>query len=155
MDIAYRIRPAEKQDIPQLVFLLQQLFEIEKDFRFDSEFHSYGLALLLESDSGCVLTATHEDKLIGMCTLQWIVSTAEGGYSGWIEDLVVHTSFRNMGVGAALLRAVEEEALKRDLVRLQLLFDESNFSAYQFYSARKWQGTRMRALKKLLTNIPR
>lgn len=146
----YALRYAVKKDIPELILLLKQLFEIEKDFSFVPENHSYGLALLLESERALILTVTFEGRIIGMCTLQWIVSTAEGGYSGWVEDVVVHESFRRKGVGSRLMKYLIDEAMRRDLVRLQLLVDETNFSAEVFYSGGGWKKTRMRALKTLL-----
>ena len=154
MKDTFNIRYAKKSDIPEMTFLLSQLFEIEKDFCFVPEKHQYSLSLMLESDNACILIACFKEKVVGMCTLQWIISTAEGGCSGWVEDVIVDTPFRGKGVGSLLLSAVEEEARKRDLVRLQLLYDQNNLLACNFYLTRNWKITRMSPLKKILISNP-
>ena len=83
------IRTAEPADLDSLVSLLAPLFAIEEDFVFDESRQRRGLALMLENERGCVLVAETEGQVIGMCTGQLLVSTAEGGLSLLVEDVVV------------------------------------------------------------------
>jgi ribosomal protein S18 acetylase RimI-like enzyme len=99
------IRTAKPGDINQLVALLKSLFAIEADFDFDRDKQTRGLQLLLKSDQACILVAEANDdkKLLGMCSIQTLISTAEGGAVGLLEDLVVDADFRNQGIGTKLL----------------------------------------------------
>ena len=79
------IRTAKPSDIPQLVELLNALFTIEADFNFDQDKQACGLGLLLNSDKNCILVAEllGERRVLGMCTVQTLISTAEGGLVGF------------------------------------------------------------------------
>jgi len=44
-----------------------------------------------------------------MCSIQILISTAEGGKVALLEDLVVAENFRNMGIGTKLLSLDETE----------------------------------------------
>jgi GNAT superfamily N-acetyltransferase len=82
-----------------------------------------------------------------MCSAQIVISTAEGGPSAWIEDLVVAPARRGEGVGRQLLDAVATWAARRGLTRLQLLADQYNQAGLDFYKHLDWQGTRLICLR--------
>ena len=70
--------------------LLGELFSIEADFSFDPEKQRRGLADLLgRGDEACLLVCEREGEVVGMCSVQALVSTAEGGKVGLVEDMVV------------------------------------------------------------------
>lgn len=46
--------------------------------------------------------------IVGMATIQTLISTAEGGRVGLVEDVVVDESFRGKGIGKLLLAGIEE-----------------------------------------------
>ncbi len=144
------IRTAKPSDIPQLVALLKELFTIEEDFDFDQEKQEHGLNQLLNSEKDCVLVAQslNDDKALGMCTVQTLISTAEGGTVGLLEDLVVAADFRNKGIGAKLLDEAVCWAECRGLKRLQLLADKNNRPALNFYQKQGWQSTQLVCLRK-------
>jgi ribosomal protein S18 acetylase RimI-like enzyme len=146
------IRTAKPDDIPQLVALLKALFAIEADFDFDPDKQARGLQLLLKNDQACILVAeSSADKmLLGMCSIQVLISTAEGGAVGLLEDLVVAADFRNQGIGAKLLAEAVAWAERQGLKRLQLLADKNNSPALGFYEAQGWQSTQLVCLKQLL-----
>jgi ribosomal protein S18 acetylase RimI-like enzyme len=147
------IRTAKPDDIPQLVALLKALFAIEADFDFDPDKQARGLQLLLTSDQACILVAESSDgnKLRGMCSVQILISTAEGGAVGLLEDLVVAADFRNQGIGAKLLAAAVNWAERRGLKRIQLLADKNNAPALEFYKKQGWQATQLICLKQSLS----
>ena len=144
------IRTAKPSDIPQLVELLKALFTIEADFDFDQEKQACGLNLLLNSDKDCILVAelVSDNKVLGMCTVQTLISTAEGGPVGLLEDLVVAAEFRHQGIGAQLLAEAVNWAECQGLKRLQLLADKNNLPALNFYQKQGWNSTQLVCLRK-------
>jgi ribosomal protein S18 acetylase RimI-like enzyme len=72
-----------------------------------------------------------------------------GGPAGLLEDMVVSSGFRRMGIGEMLLAAAEKWAGEHGLSRLQLLADCRNESALSFYTSQGWQKTNMVCLKKI------
>ncbi|MCK5218693.1 GNAT family N-acetyltransferase [bacterium] len=145
------IRPAAPADIEDMLVLLKELFVIEEDFTFNEPLQRQGLSLLLaDSKDRCVLVAERARKVIGMCSLQTVISTAEGGRVGIVEDMVVASSFHGQGVGRRLLAAMEEWAWKHGLCRLQLLADSGNCPALDFYKSQNWTNTRLICLRKRL-----
>ena len=95
-----RIRQAVMADIDAMVDLLNQLFSIEIDFCFDAAKHQRALVMMLEQpETASVWVAADSDQVVGMCTVQRLLSTAEGGWVGLLEDLVVTASLRGRGIG--------------------------------------------------------
>jgi GNAT superfamily N-acetyltransferase len=146
------IRSALPADIPVLCDLLADLFETESDFSKDPEKQSNGLRLLLEDRSGRtkVFVAVHDGRVIGMCSVQVVISTAEGRPAAIMEDLVVRREHRGFGFGTALIDAVREWCLERGITRLQLLADKNNSQALTFYAKRGCSGTNLICLRKNL-----
>lgn len=144
------IRPARAGDVETLVALLGTLFSIEADFVFDPDRQRRGLALLIESRADLVLVAEFEEQVIGMCSVQTLISTAEGGWAGLVEDMVVAKDFRGKGIGKRLLSEIERWAGETGLTRLQLLADLANEPALAFYDRLGWQRTALVGLRKML-----
>ncbi len=146
------IRHAKQEDVPQLVEFLKALFAIETDFEFDRHKQSQGLKRLLENDQACILVAESGDNqtLCGLCSIQILLSTAEGGPVGLLEDLFVDMAFRNQGIGSKLLAEAIAWSERQGLTRLQLLADKLNLPALSFYEKQGWQSTQLVCLKKSL-----
>ncbi|BDA44194.1 probable streptothricin acetyltransferase A [Coccomyxa sp. Obi] len=142
------VRRANLEDVSRIVELLEILFTIEADFCIDKEKQTRGVALLLSDKDACALVAVLQDKVVGCITIQRLISTAEGGYVGLVEDVVVEGQFRKKGIGKQLEKAACSWALENGLLRLQLLADSSNASALSFYSRLGWKETNLVALRK-------
>lgn len=127
--------------------LLVQLFSIEQDFTPDYSKQRQGLEELLAGSDAYVAVAEHEAEVVGMATLQVLISTAEGGLCGLIEDVVVNESNRGRGIGQALMAHLVQWAHKKGLTRLQLLADRENQPALAFYQSQGWSATNLIALK--------
>jgi len=149
-DATITIRAACPDDIERLTALLQALFSIEEDFDFDADLQRSGLELMLVNPLGCLLAAEANGKVVGMCSGQLTVSTAEGGPAALIEDVVVDKGWRGRGIGRLLMAAVEKWARKNRATRLQLLADRNNTSALGFYEKLNWGGTELICLRKTL-----
>jgi GNAT superfamily N-acetyltransferase len=145
-----KIRQAEAADIGTMSTLLAQLFSLEQDFRPNSSKQRMGLEMLLKTPDAYVVVAEEQGDVVGMLTLQTLVSTAEGGRCGLIEDVVVNESCRGRGIGQALMTHIVDWADRQGLVRLQLLADRHNQPALVFYQGHGWSMTNMIALKRRL-----
>ena len=148
-----RIRPATPADLEAMVRLLGVLFSIEADFRPEPDRQRRGLSRLLEDPARrMVLVAERAGTVVGMVTAQLVISTAEGGDSGLLEDLVVEERWRGAGVGCALLEEAERWVRARGASRLQLLADRGNQPALRFYARRGWSSTRMVCLRRTMAS---
>jgi GNAT superfamily N-acetyltransferase len=143
----FTIRRADAADIVAMSGLLSELFAIETDFQIDRNKQCAALELLLDSMEVCLLVAECEGAVRGMVTVQLLISTAEGGYSGLLEDLVVTADYRGRGIGKALLAAAIDWTRQQGASRLQLLADSRNAPALEFYAAQNWIRTSMVALR--------
>ncbi|OHD54111.1 MAG: hypothetical protein A2Y33_10370 [Spirochaetes bacterium GWF1_51_8] len=149
MEKKMTIRPANRSDVPALALLLGELFSIEKDFTVDYRKHEKGLAMMLDfPGERTIMAAEDGGKVIGMCAGQLSVSTVEGGWSLWIEDMIVTEAYRGQGIGHKLISAVAEWGKKKGAVRLQLLADKNNTPAIEFYSKQGWKTGNMFCLRK-------
>ncbi len=142
------IRRARAADLADLTALLQILFGIEEDFSFDETRQRQGLMLMLENEQGVVLVAENSGKVIGMCTGQLLISTAEGGPAVLVEDVVVLPAWQDRGVGRLLMRSIADWAAGKKAARLQLLADRNNQAALSFYDKIGWQMTDLICLRK-------
>jgi len=106
---SFTIDFARMDDIDELCELLNELFNIEEDFTPNYEKQKKGLELLIKDENCIIFVARHKNKVIGMCSIQILISTAEGGKVALLEDLVVAENFRNMGIGTKLLSLDETE----------------------------------------------
>jgi GNAT superfamily N-acetyltransferase len=147
------IERARSTDVPALIELLAALFAIESDFSVDRSKQLRGLELLLSQpdDRAAVMVARSNDgKAVGMASAQLVISTAEGAPSAWIEDVVVQQGLRGQGIARLLLQELLVWAQKHGATRAQLLADNANVSALEFYRHIGWQPTQLSAWKVFL-----
>lgn len=146
------IRSARPGDIAGMAVLLEDLFRLEADFAPDAEKQVHGLSSLVADPSGraCVLVAEDRGHVVGMATVQTLVSTAEGGRVGLVEDVIVDREHRGKGIGTRLLDEVAAWSRRKGLKRLQLMADRENLSAVDFYIRNRWNTTRLICLRKML-----
>lgn len=148
-DQNYKIRRAKHSDISGMIRLLRILFSIEADFIFDEGTQQRGLEMMLEDCTNrYIIIAELNRQIVGMCTAQILVSTAEGGIVALIEDLVVGDVYRGQGIGKELLFTMESWAIARGVKRLQLLADRNNTPALEFYKKMDWKMTEMICLRR-------
>jgi ribosomal protein S18 acetylase RimI-like enzyme len=131
-------------DVMPLMHLLEQLFLIEKDFVFDAKKHNVALQTLIQEKNSTVFVAKFEEEIVAMVTLQKLVSSAVGGYSGLIEDFVVHEEFKHLGIGSHVLNALMQHAQTHSFKRLQLACDEHNELAQAFYLKKRFKKSNLR-----------
>ncbi|CAN5792706.1 GNAT family N-acetyltransferase [soil metagenome] len=128
------ISQATLEDLPALVGLLTVLFAQEADFTADLAKQQRGLQLIIEQPTvGRIYCARQENQVVGMVSLLFTISTAEGGRVAWLEDMIVQPDQRGCGIGEQLLRHALAEARAADCSRITLLTDNTNQAAMQFY----------------------
>ena len=145
-----QIRNAEISDIKGMVHLLFELFQLEDDFSFNELKQKKGLELLLNENNSSIFVAEYEKEVIGMITIQKVISTAEGEFVGLVEDFIIKNAFRKKGVGSKLLKVVIQWAENNMLARIQLLADKNNRDALQFYYTKNWHFTNLICLRKMI-----
>jgi ribosomal protein S18 acetylase RimI-like enzyme len=129
-----RIRQATTADAAQLCKLLSLLFTQETDFKPDAKHQSCGLSLILDQpEVGFIYCATKGKSVIGMVSILFTVSTAEGGRAAWLEDMIVHPNWRGESIGGQLLNKAINRVRAAGCTRITLLTDLTNSPAIHFY----------------------
>ena len=142
------IESATLNDIPHLADLLFLLFAQEADFRPDRAKQERGLRLLIESPSkGVVFVAREGHEIVGMVSLLFSISTAEGGPACWLEDMIVRPDRRGSRLGTRLLQHAIDYARIHEFSRITLLTDEVNGGAIRFYERHGFVESAMTALR--------
>jgi ribosomal protein S18 acetylase RimI-like enzyme len=147
---SFLIRPAGAEDLPAMIRLLHDLFSVETEYPVDAEKQRCGLQMLLDSEQAGIWVAERRGRIAGMVSVQLVVSTAEGGFSGLLEDLIVSSAYRRRGLGKALLHAAVQWSREQGATRIQLLADGRNVPALIFYRKQDWKQTNMIALRRPL-----
>jgi len=153
MPAACIIREAHREDMDALTELLGMLFTLETDFAAgaqDAVRQKSGLELMLLGTQRLVLVAEDKGSVAGMATAQLVVSTAEGGPSLLIEDVIVRPEAHGRGIGRALLARLEAWGVGLGATRLQLLADRDNTTALDFYRACGFASTNLVCLRRSL-----
>lgn len=156
MTDAVHIRPARHEDFDCLVSLLGELFSIEEDFVVDEARQRRGLAMMPNNGRGRIIIAERSQAenapgpVIGLCTGQITVSTAEGGPAVLIEDVVVSKDWRGRGLGPKLMNGITDWARENEATRLQLQADTENTPALGLYERLGWEPTQLTCLRSRL-----
>jgi GNAT superfamily N-acetyltransferase len=150
-----RVREARAADVGAMVDLLSLLFKQEADFVPSPAKQRRALELILAQPSmGQLFVLTRANKVLGMVSLLFTISTAEGGKAAWLEDLVVRVDHRGRGVGTRLLRAAVDWARKQGVTRITLLTDADNTGARGLYLRHGFSPSTMQPLRLQLARRP-
>lgn len=136
MGSCIEIGAATVADISVLVDLLGELFSIERDFMPDAAKQERGLRLILEDAAiGRIFVVRVGGTAVGMASLLFTVSTAEGARAAILEDVIVAAPYRRLKLGRKLVHHVRQWAGEQGIVRLTLLADCNNGAALRFYES--------------------
>jgi ribosomal protein S18 acetylase RimI-like enzyme len=106
--------------------------------------------LSVQPQHGLILTASHDDSLIGVAYAASILSLEHGGWSGWLEEFYVLPAWRGRGVGSRLLAAVIAAAKERGWPALDLEVDSSHTRVVSLYTRNNFQSlSRTRFVRRL------
>jgi ribosomal protein S18 acetylase RimI-like enzyme len=128
------VRPAEREDRPQLVDLIKGYFAFYRT-PFPAESKIGALLDLLQQDPsrGVQLVADAGRRLQGFVSLYACFDTLVADRILVMNDLFVDPSFRNGGVGAALFDASLAYATVHGYARLDWVTASDNHGAQRFY----------------------
>jgi GNAT superfamily N-acetyltransferase len=127
----FNLRAATVNDAAALAALLQQLAPDEP--RCDATLLALRLGEL--PASRVVLVAERDGKLLGTCTLNLIEHLAHNfARSAILEDVVVDTEARSLGIGQALIGKAIERARTWGCYKVVLSSSQSREAAHAFYA---------------------
>ncbi|MCF4100346.1 GNAT family N-acetyltransferase [Gillisia sp. M10.2A] len=129
----YIIRKAEKQDLPQVLELIQELAEFEKE----PEAVIIDVSHLEEAGFGpnplfTCFVAEVNGRIEGMALVYFRFSTWKGR-TLHLEDLVVRQKMRGTGLGSALYKKVVDFAISQGVKRAEWVVLDWNKPAIDFY----------------------
>jgi len=128
------VRLAGDADMGGMVRLLGLLFAQEKEFEPSAAAQESGLRAILASPAiGRLLVAAAGDRIAGMVSLLYTLSTALGGRVALLEDMIVAPDARGSGIGTRLVEAAIGQARRDGCLRITLLTDGDNTRAHRFY----------------------
>ena len=96
------------------------------------------------------MVAKNLGEIIGMVNLLYTVSTALGDRVALIEDMVVSSKGRGLGVGSKLLNSTILFAEEMGCRRITLLTDYDNEGAHHFYQRHKFNRSSMVVFRRSL-----
>jgi len=121
-------------ELPELIELLNDLFTQDIEFAPDYNKQKTGLEAIIQNpEIGEILVLKVDDRIVGMVSLLYSISTALGGKVAIIEDMIIRKDYRGKGLGKELLAQAIAFSKKRDCLRLTLLTDFNNDVAIRFY----------------------
>jgi len=142
------VEEANISDIERLTELLKLLFSTEAEFIPNTDAQKEGLKMILEDKRiGTIFVLKHEQKIIGMVSLLWTISTALGGKVALLEDMIIEPLWQKKGCGSLLLEHAISHARKVKCKRITLLTDDDNDRAHRFYERLGFVSSSMKPMR--------
>jgi len=141
------IRRLETEDLPALAHLYMQFWN-EKSFL---EKMRETFARLRGNPDYVFLVADMDEDVVG--SLMGVVCEELYGECRpfmVIEDVIVDREFRQQGIGTALMRAIEEQAVSRDCNYIIFVSERERTDALPFYRSLGYEPDSYRGFKKRL-----
>jgi ribosomal protein S18 acetylase RimI-like enzyme len=128
------IREAIIEDNEAICRLLSLLFEQEAEFKPDFATQSKGVEEILnDREKGQFFVIEDSGQIEGCVSLLFLVSTALGGKTALLEDLVLAKAVRGQGWGKQLLDYAIQYAIHNGCKRITVLTDKDNVAAQSLY----------------------
>lgn len=129
-----RIRAAEAPDLPVVYALLCALEGEDLPEEAFAQTYAHNLAQPMIR----YLVAEEEGAVRGFCSLHMDRQLHHTSLVGEIQELVVEEARRGQGIGAALLRAAQDEARRAGCSHLELNSSFPRLRAHAFYERNGW-----------------
>lgn len=128
----FKIRKAERKDMPQVLDLIKELAAYENASQeVEIELKDLEKEGFEEGNFTCFV-ADVEGKIEGMALVYFRFSTWKGR-TVHLEDLIVRESMRGTGLGGALYKKVVEFGYENGVKRVEWVVSEGNKNAIEFY----------------------
>ena len=94
--------------------------------------------LILNDTSTILFAIIEEEKMIGFMNIQCFYSIWSHGKVFFLDDFFIEESFRGRGYGEKALKNLQEYAKKGGIKRIQLMAENTNPKAIEFYKKHKF-----------------
>ncbi len=127
------IRNITKDDTPFVIQLMKEFYSSPAVLHKVNENNFINTVDEALNDSPYVkiLVCEIDEKIAGYCQLSLSYSNEAGGLNVFIEELMIHSSYRHQGLGTAFLEYVF--TLYKDAKRFRLEVTKDNRNAYSLY----------------------
>ncbi|HEY9160129.1 MAG TPA: GNAT family N-acetyltransferase [Desulfomonilia bacterium] len=145
------IREADPGDIEDICRLLALLFEQEVEFEPDYEMQKRGVSeIVSDPHKGLFLVIEESGCITGCVSLLFLVSTALGGKTAILEDMIIEPGARCRGLGSRLLDKAIDCAREKGCLRITVLTDKNNESAQKLYEKSSFKKSPMIPMRLIL-----
>ena len=134
----FKIRPAEKEDVPTIVSMLadDKLGKTREDFRDplpDTYFVAFS-KIARDPNQELMVVVNEADQVIGTLQLTLIpYLTYRGGTRAQIEAVRIHRDYRGKGIGKMVFKWCIARAREKGAHVIQLTTDKKRPEAIRFY----------------------
>ncbi|WP_373077901.1 GNAT family N-acetyltransferase [Fusobacterium nucleatum] len=138
------IRKCRLEDKKDWVKLNKQFIEYEyKDENVWNSPLKFGnleedFELILNDTSTILFAIIEEEKMIGFMNIQCFYSILSHGKVFFLDDFFIEENFRGKGYGEKALKDLQEYAKKIGIKRIQLMAENTNPKAIEFYKKHKF-----------------
>ena len=94
--------------------------------------------LMLNDTSTILFAIIEEEKMIGFMNIQCFYSIWSHGKVFFLDDFFIEENFRRKGYGEKALKSLQEYAKKGGIKRIQLMAENTNPKAIEFYRKHKF-----------------
>ena len=145
MPDAITIRPAAPSDAPVLCELLAQLGYPASVADIPARLNA-----VANFPRAAAFVATNGyGEVVGLVTTHIFPSIHDNGPVAWLTTLVVLEDARGAGIGSALVKHVEQWAIRNGAKRLSVTSGMRRKATHEFYEKRDYENTGLRFTKKL------
>ncbi|CAM2394989.1 GNAT family N-acetyltransferase [Fusobacterium watanabei] len=138
------IRKCRLEDKKDWVRLNKQFIEYEyKDENVWNSPLKFGnleedFELILNDTSTILFAIIEEEKMIGFMNIQCFYSIWSHGKVFFLDDFFIEENFRRKGYGEKALKDLQKYAKKSGIKRIQLMAENTNPRAIEFYKKHKF-----------------
>jgi GNAT superfamily N-acetyltransferase len=143
---AITIRAAAPSDAPILCELLAQLGYPATESEIPAR-----LGAIADSPQAAAFVAINGyGEVVGLATTHLFPSIHDNDPVAWLTTLVVLEDARGAGIGSALVRHVEQWAVRNGAKRLSVTSGKQRKATHEFYEKRDYANNGLRFTKKLV-----
>jgi len=139
------IRLAEESDEASVYELVTALMDVALGRKSFQEV----FARNLRYDNVLYYVVEREGRVIGFASLHIEPQLHHAGLVGEIQELIVHETARDNGIGAKLVSRLEQEAEKRGCVSIEVTTKNFRVDAQRFYEQVGFKRTHVNFTKKI------
>ena len=129
------LRACQERDLQAVAELLNELKDVAST---DNDFNLENLKMLFEEMEKepqiySNFVAEFEGIIAGFISVIFYKTLFHNGGTALINELIINSNFRRLGIGSLLVKRVKEEAIKRGMDELEVGTEITNGAAQQFY----------------------